>query len=131
MIRILLLEPDRVLAQQYTSFLVGEGYAVSWREDAQSGVIMADKYQPDLVIIELLLAGHSGIEFLYEFRSYADWRTVPALILSNVAKRDIGVPDSTLSELGVGAYLYKPETTLGLLGKQVKKLLTAVNTPIS
>lgn len=124
--KILLLEPNRMLAQQYIRFLSNEGYRVAWCENAQHGVAEADALQPDLVIVELLLAGHSGIEFLYEFRSYADWLKVPVLILSGINQLSAGVSDASLDELGVGAYLYKPETSLVQLGRQVRKLLTPV-----
>ena len=121
--KILLLEPNRLLAQQYCAYLNGEGYEVVWRADAQAGVMVADELRPDLVIVELLLAGHSGIEFLYEFRSYSDWLRVPAVVLSAATKASSGIPSATLEELGVQAYLYKPETPLTKLGLVVRRLL--------
>ena len=64
---ILLIEPSRLLAEQYCRFFESRGHSIAWREDAQGGVIAADEQKPDVVIVELLLAGHSGVEFLYEF----------------------------------------------------------------
>lgn len=124
--KLLLLEPNRLLAEQYQSYLETQRHTVVWRTDAQAGVITADDYKPDLVIFELLMAGHSGIEFLYEFRSYPDWLNVPVIILSGISERASGVPASTLEELGVNAYLYKPDITLKQLGETVQKLLTRV-----
>ena len=123
--KILLIEPNRILAQQYCSFFSSKGYEIAWREDAQSGIVAADESAPDVVIVELLLAGHSGVEFLYEFRSYADWLRVPAIILSSATKPAMGLPDSTLIELGVSSYLYKPETSLDKLERAVKKSILA------
>jgi len=120
--RVLLIEPNRLQAQQYTRFLTSKGHRVQWREDAQSAVLAADKAGVDVVIIELMLAGHSGIEFLYEFRSYGDWLHVPAIILSGISKSVAGVADATLRELGVSAYLYKPETSLQLLSQTLNRL---------
>ena len=121
--KVLLLEPNRMLAQQYMRFLEKEAYEVVWCENAQDGIAVADEQHPDLVLVELLLAGHSGIEFLYEYRSYADWLNVPVLILSGVSQVRSGVKGSILDELGVDAYLYKPETSLEQLGKQVRRSL--------
>ena len=109
---ILLIEPNRLLAEQYCRFFESRGHSIEWREDAQSGIVAADSTKPDVVITELLLAGHSGVEFLYEFRSYADWLNVPALLLSSVRKEMAGIRDKTLVELGVTTYLYKPDTSL-------------------
>ena len=121
--KILLLEPNRLLAQQYCSYLTAKGYEVMWREDAQAGIVAADEQNPDIVIVELLLAGHSGVEFLYEFRSYTDWVKVPAIVLSSVAKDAVGVPMNTFVELGVNAYLYKPSTSLAQLNRAIKRAL--------
>lgn len=118
---ILLIEPSRLLAEQYCRFFEQRGHSVSWRQDAQGGVVAADECKPDIVIVELLLAGHSGVEFLYEFRSYADWLNVPALFLSNVRRESAGLKPDVLEQLGVSAYLYKPETSLRKLELSIQK----------
>lgn len=119
--KILLLEPNRMLAQQYIRYLEKEGFEVTWCENAQDGIATADELHPDLVIVELLLAGHSGIEFLYEYRSYADWLNIPVIILSGINQSSSGVASITLKELGVAAYLYKPETSLDKIGQQIRR----------
>jgi DNA-binding response OmpR family regulator len=121
--KILLLEPNRLLAQQYTAYLNSQGYEVAWRADAQAGIVAADRGRPDLVIVELLLAGHSGVEFLYEFRSYSEWVQIPAVVLSAVTITSSGILPETLKELGVETYLYKPDTTLEKLGLIIARLL--------
>lgn len=125
--KILLIEPNRLLARQYCRYFALKGHTVVWREDAQSGIVAADEMSPDVVVVELLLAGHSGIEFLYEFRSYADWLSVPAIIVSGVAKSATGVPDATFKELGVYQYLYKPATSLNKLERTITKAATVQN----
>ena len=121
--KILLLEPNRILAEQYSRYLEAEGYEIIWCENAQDGVAAADEFRPGLVIAELLLAGHSGVEFMYEFRSYADWLNTPVIILSSISRASAGVTDTTFRNLGVLAFLYKPETTLEELGRSVRRAL--------
>lgn len=127
MSRILLLEPNRLLSKQYRTYLKGEGHSVICCETAQGAINAADGKAPDLVIADLLLMGHSGLEFLYEFRSYAEWRGVPALILSSISEREAAVSLSSLKELGVVAFLYKPATSLARLGQQVSRVLLPSN----
>ena len=68
---------------------------------------------PDIVIVELQLVDHSGIEFLYEFRSYVDWQQIPVIILTNVPESEFAGSQSLLrDDLNVQAYLYKPLTSL-------------------
>lgn len=122
MARILLIEPDVVLARQYQEALAA--YDMTWARDAQAAINTADTQPPDLVVMELLLAGHSGIEFLYEFRSYADWKHVPIVIMSRLNRADIPVHGAALEQLGVRAYLYKPDTSLAALKRKADGLLT-------
>ncbi len=115
-----------MLASQYTTCLERLGYAVAWCENAQDGIAVADKINPDLVIVELLLAGHSGMEFLYEFRSYSEWRRVPIVVLSRIQRGELPVDDRVLGDLGVNLFLYKPETSLKKLADRLAVLLPPV-----
>jgi DNA-binding response OmpR family regulator len=118
---ILLIEPDRLLARTYKQALERAGHRVMVAATAQAGIHAADDRLPELVILEMQLVSHSGIEFLYEFRSYTDWQLVPVLVLSQVPPAEfINSWDLLQQELGVQQYLYKPRTNL-------EKLLRAVN----
>lgn len=114
--KILILEPDRILADTYRKALQQSGHKVIMTASAQAAIFAADELQPDLVIMELQLTGHSGIEFLYEFRSYDDWSDTPVLVLTNVPAGEFDGSWELLHEqLGVRAYHYKPLTSLRTL----------------
>jgi DNA-binding response OmpR family regulator len=120
MSQILLVEPDRILAEIYYRSLRHAGHQVVACSGAQAAVLSADQVQPDMVILELQLIEHSGIEFLYEFRSYTDWQNIPVIIHSQVPPAEFNANWQLLQdELGVAAYLYKPRTSL-------QKLLRAI-----
>jgi sigma-B regulation protein RsbU (phosphoserine phosphatase) len=122
--RILLIEPDRVLAATYASALKLNGYTVIKVATAQDGILRVDEVCPDLVICELQLVSHSGIEFLYEFRSYKDWQQVPFIVLSSVPPVEFKSSQQIMiDQLGVNGYLYKPNTTNRQLIDMVNKLL--------
>lgn len=121
MSQILLVEPDRVLANLYSKSLSSAGHQVETATSAQSAIHSADRTKPDVVILELQLINHSGIEFLYEFRSYPDWQNIPVLVLSNIPMVEFaGSQELLAKELGVDSYFYKPATT-------IKRLISAVN----
>lgn len=121
MSHILLVEPNRVLAKTYMQALESAGHTVQVCATAQTAVFCADDQLPDVVIMELQLVGHSGIEFLYEFRSYTDWQNIPVIITTNVPAGEFSGSWQLLKkELGVGSYFYKPLTSL-------KTLLAAVD----
>lgn len=113
MAHILLIEPDHSLARAYKSALESANHSVSISTSAQTAVDAADETCPDVVIMELQLIAHSGIEFLYEFRSYADWQKIPVIILSRVPPAEFNQCARTMREhLGVAQYCYKPQTDL-------------------
>ena len=115
---VLLIEPNSLLAGQYADYLSNIGCRVQRAADAQSAIVAADKQLPDVVVMELLLTSHSGVEFLYEFRSYAEWQKVPVIVLSSV--RQTGLDPEAQKDLGVEV-LYKPDITLEQLGKAVQR----------
>jgi len=113
MSHILLIEPDRVLAEIYRQAFLGAGHVVVCCASAQAGIISADQHAPDLIVLELQLIEHSGIEFLYELRSYADWQDIPVVVHTGVPSSEFIANRRLLHEqLGVRRYLYKPETSL-------------------
>lgn len=123
MARILLIEPDRILAETYRQALSAAGHEVSVCASAQAGVRAADASKPDLVIVEIQLVEHSGIEFLYEFRSYPDWQYIPVLIQSQVPPSEFSDSLELLNnELNVVNYLYKPQTNLRKLIQTINEL---------
>lgn len=123
---VLLIEPNALLAQSYTQILQQNGYRVVRAKGAQDAVLAADTATPDVVVLEIQLVAHSGIEFLHEFRSYAEWRDIPVLVVTNLPPASAEpLQDVLLDQLGVSAVLYKPQTSLQTLVGQVRSLAAA------
>lgn len=112
MSNILLIEPDHVLASNLRLALERAGHQLSWAVDAQTAISQADADTPSLVISDLFLAGRSGIEFLYEFRSYPEWQQVPVILLSSLPEGEVNLQSSGFLQLGIAKYFYKPQATL-------------------
>ncbi|HVO86886.1 MAG TPA: response regulator [Candidatus Binatia bacterium] len=123
---ILLLETDRLLAQNLTKVLEDNGFSVSWQVDPQEAISDIDSSAADLIIMDLVLAGRSGIEFLYEFRSYPDWQKTPILIYSSIPPAELGACANSLDQLKIVAYHYKPATSLVELAQSAQACLRLV-----
>jgi DNA-binding response OmpR family regulator len=121
MTHILLIEPDRVLARTYQQAFEAVGNSVSWAAQAQTALDAADTKMPDIVILELQLVGHSGIEFLYEFRSYPEWQMVPVIIHSMVPPTAFTDMTVLKNELGAEEYYYKPSTKIVQLLSSIRE----------
>ena len=118
---ILLIEPDRSLAESAMLALTSDTTSTKWVTGAQDAIAAADKQCPNLVVLELGLPLHNGIEFLYEFRSYDEWATIPVIMFT---MQQISMPE-LLTKLGVVSYLYKPTTPLGRLKQVTYEYLNA------
>jgi len=118
---ILLLEPNTLIAKTYTHALSQAGHTVHHALSAQAAIDAADAAGPDLVIMELQLPAHGGVEFLHEFRSYSEWQHTPVIVNTVLAPTKIaGMRDILRQELGVATVLYKPQATIADLLKAVR-----------
>lgn len=113
--KILLIEPDLFLQAIYRTALERSGFDVVSVQTAQAAIFAAEKYKPDLVILEVQLEGNSGIEFLHEFRSYIDWQQTPIIMNTNLSLKSVNIKEDILENIGVARYCYKPNTNIGQL----------------
>jgi DNA-binding response OmpR family regulator len=121
---VLIIEPNTLLSEAYKSALQKSGYKTTQAKGAQDAVDAADRERPDVVVMELELPGHNGIEFLHEFRSYAEWRSVPVVINTGIFSSKLAGVSKTLErDLGVSRILYKPRASLADLTRAVGECL--------
>lgn len=122
--KVLIVEPDRIVARCMKAELKKRSFSVEITANADQAIAIADEFQPDIVITELSLAGHSGTEFLYEFRTYTDWDPVPIVVYSSIKLSDIIIKSQDWKQLNIDEYLYKPEESLDRLGDILETLVT-------
>lgn len=117
---VLLIEPDKILSKIYVQALERAGHTVAATPNAQTAIYAADMQSPDVVVLEMQLAHHSGAAFLYEFRSYSDWLKTPIIIHTMLPPANLEQYQRCLEELGVNMWLYKPRTSLQKLVSSVE-----------
>ena len=100
---ILVIEDDRALREGLALNFELHGYQVETAADGEEGMRKAFDIRPDLIILDIMLPGWSGLDILAELRDRR--RDVPVLILS--AR---GTTDNKVEGLNIGAddYLAKP-----------------------
>ena len=112
MVRVLIVEDERKLAQVLSSALQADHYDVVVAPTGEDGFYRANAELFDLVVLDLMLPGRSGLEILQTLRQRRI--ETPVLILT---ARD-GVDDRVLGlDLGADDYLVKPFALPELLAR--------------
>ncbi len=109
---ILVIEDDRALREGLVLNFELQGYQVDAAADGEEGMQKAFDLRPDLIVLDIMLPGWSGLDILSELRDRNE--DVPVLILS--AR---GSTDNKVEGLNIGAddYLAKPFELSELLAR--------------
>ena len=112
MTTILVIEDDRALREGLVLNFELHGYQVNAAADGEEGMQKAFDLRPDLIVLDIMLPGWSGLDILAELRDRNE--NVPVLILS--AR---GSTDNKVEGLNIGAddYLAKPFELSELLAR--------------
>jgi CheY-like chemotaxis protein len=116
--RILVVEDQDDVAQLIDVVLKGEGYTVAIARDGAQGLMMSRDWQPDLILMDIMLPGVDGGTLIARLRQEAETADLPIIAMS--ASRTLR--DRT-PELQADALLSKPFDVDALL-VQVQFLLT-------
>jgi len=115
--KILVVEDDTMLRNAITSVLISEGYSVEDTGLGEEGLFLAEQGIYDVVVLDIMLPGMSGLEIVKELRRKDV--LLPVLFLTakdSVEDRVIGL------NMGADDYLVKPFAVAELLAR-VKALL--------
>ncbi len=80
--RILLVEDDRALVELLVYHFEREEFEVSATPDGEEALLMARESPPDLVILDWMLEGVSGIEVCRRLRRLPETANVPIIMLT-------------------------------------------------
>ncbi|PAX53176.1 response regulator transcription factor [Brunnivagina elsteri] len=109
---ILLVEDEVKLARFVELELTSEGYQVSVANDGMTGLTLARESKPDLVILDWMLPGLTGVELCRRLRSTGS--KIPVILLT--AKDEISDRVAGL-DAGADDYVVKPFSIEELLAR--------------
>jgi two-component system alkaline phosphatase synthesis response regulator PhoP len=110
--RILIIEDNEDLAFGLRNNLEIEGYDVELATDGRSGLNHAREFQPDLIVLDLMLPSLDGYRVLRELRQ--DGNTVPVVILTARTEEADKIRGF---RLGADDYVTKPFGILELIAR--------------
>jgi DNA-binding response OmpR family regulator len=81
--KILIIEDDQLVANIYRNKFTVEHYQVEIALDGNTGLELIKSFQPDVVILDLMLPKLTGIELLKRIRAQAELQQLPVIVFSN------------------------------------------------
>ena len=114
MSRVLVVEDESAIAELISINLRHAGYEVTIAADADQAQVAVDGVLPDLVVLDWMLPGQSGLMLAKRWRAQARTRELPIIMLT--ARAEEGDMMSGL-DAGADDYLTKPFSTNELLAR--------------
>jgi len=114
MSRVLVVEDESAIAELISINLRHAGYEVTIAADSDQAQIAVDGVLPDLVVLDWMLPGQSGLMLAKRWRAQARTRELPIIMLT--ARAEEGDMISGL-DAGADDYLTKPFSTNELLAR--------------
>jgi DNA-binding response OmpR family regulator len=81
--KILIIEDDQIVANIYRNKFSIEGFTVEIAHDGHSGLETIRSFQPDAVILDLMLPKITGVELMKKVRAEPDYQKLPIIVFSN------------------------------------------------
>ena len=110
-------EPNIVISLEF--LMQQSGYEVAIARDGEEALAQMVSFQPDLVLLDVMLPLRNGFEVCQKIRENSLWNQVKVVMLS-AKGREIEVSKGLA--LGADAYITKPFSTKDLIA-QVQRLL--------
>ena len=114
MTRVLIVEDEPAIAELVAINLRHEGFEVRIAGDAAAAVTQVDERLPDLVILDWMLPGQSGLQLSRSWRAQARTKALPIIMLTALGSetdRIVGL------EIGADDYVAKPFNPRELLAR--------------
>lgn len=103
--RMLLVEDDAALAELLTYHFKREEFAVTHTPDGEEALLLAKEATPDIVLLDWMVEGLSGIEVCRRLRRAPDTANVPIIMLTARGEEEDRVRGL---ETGADDYVTKP-----------------------
>ncbi|OGZ33346.1 MAG: hypothetical protein A3I88_00635 [Candidatus Portnoybacteria bacterium RIFCSPLOWO2_12_FULL_39_9] len=117
---ILFIEDESTLQKTVGQILEQEGYEIKGALDGETGLALAKREKPDLILLDLILPKLDGFEVLKGLKQDEATRSIPVIILTNLeSSADV----ERALDLGASTYLVKANYELEEVVAKIKDIL--------
>jgi DNA-binding response OmpR family regulator len=117
--RVLLVDDDSEIVESMRTVLESRGYEILIARDGNQGIMMAEKDEPDLIVLDMMMPKRSGFLVLEKLRRTRSLPVKVIMITANEGSRHKAYAEM----LGVDDYIRKPFAMDRLL-ESINRLLS-------
>ncbi len=115
--KIAIIEDDQAISQMYRIKFESEDFEVETADNGKLGLELAEKWKPDIILLDLMMPEMTGDEMLEKMRK-TDWgKDVKVIILTNMGEQEA---PPIIKELGVKKFILKADMTPRQVAEMVK-----------
>ena len=122
MSKILLVEDDGLMSRMYSRIFTYEGYEVEIAADGEAGFVKAKEFQPDLVLLDVMMPRMNGLELIKKLKGDERTRDIMLVLLTN-----LGIQEKLDEAMQMGATgciiksNHPPEEVVKMVGEFLNK----------
>ena len=117
--KVLIVEDNESIRQMYQTKLTTEGFTVKTAGDAETGYETAKIFQPDVILLDIMMPNVTGIDFMTYLRRFKENDHIKIIVLTNL---DDPALRHSLQAV-ISDYIVKAETTPGEIADKIRKLV--------
>lgn len=122
---VLLIEDEPNIIEAIRFLLTREGWKVDSHTHGADAIEVVQQTKPDLLILDVMLPGKSGMDILHELRALPEYQNLPVLMLTARGQ----MRDRDMAErAGASRFMTKPFSNIEVLDA-VRDLLTQASRP--
>lgn len=111
--RILVVDDELTIRDNVGQFLEGEGYDVAYSSNGVDALDQVVEQHPDLILLDLMMPGMNGREFITALREQLKLTRIPILVMTGMQ----GLPPQQAIALGANDVVEKPFDIDDMLNK--------------
>lgn len=119
-IKVLIVEDEEMLVNMYISKFEKEGFDPIKALNGKNGLELADKENPQIILLDVIMPEMDGFMVLKELKSNSKTKNIPVIMLTNLGQ-DEDIKKG--NELGAKDYLVKANLTPAQVVDKVKEIL--------
>ncbi|PJE76051.1 response regulator [Candidatus Uhrbacteria bacterium CG10_big_fil_rev_8_21_14_0_10_48_11] len=118
--KVLIVEDDPMILDMYVHKFEQEGFTVVSHDRGDGAVELAEKEQPEIVLLDVIMPGLDGFSVLSMMRENENTKNLKVVMLTNLGQDEDKEKGVTLGALG---YIVKSSKTPGEVVKEVRNYL--------